>query len=185
MAKKLSDHEKEKGCWFCAVSHDEECREKLKMNCVEFPFWGWIDHVPDKESEASDKHFHTHLIIRTAGSRSIKQVANILDIPVNYIQVVRQKRNMMRYFIHLDNPEKVQYKKEDIHTNKISTFDCAFVDNSDDDIRRLYSDLRNLETGRISCDQFLDLHYLEFQKMPFYQKIKTFEVIEKIRAKTT
>ena len=180
MPRKYSDHEKEKGVWFTAVSHDEECRARLKENCKEFPFWGWVDHVPDKETEESDKHFHTHLIIRTAGSRSIKQVADVLSCPANFIQTVHQKRSLMRYFIHLDNPEKHQYSESDIHSSKISEFKLAFEDNNDDDVRRTFHDLYRLRKSLITPSQFVDLHYMELQKMPFYQKIKTYELIEKL-----
>lgn len=180
MARKQSDHEKEKGCWFTAVSHDEECRARLKQNCKEFPFWGWIDHVPDKETEESDKHFHTHLIIRTAGSRSIKQVSDVLNIPSNYCQVVRQKRSLMRYFRHLDNPEKHQYSEQDVHASSLATFKIAWEDNSDDDVRRTFYDMQRLQRGQINSSEFVDLHYLELQKMPFYQKIKTYELITKL-----
>lgn len=185
MPRKQSDHEKTKGVWFTAVSHDEECRTSLKQHCKEFPFWGYIDHVPDKETEEDDKHFHTHLIIRTTGSRSIKQVCDILNIPSNYCQVVHQKRNLMRYFIHLDNPEKVQYKESDIHTNKIANFKLAFEDNSDDDVRRTFYDMNRLRSGEITINQFVDLHYMELQKMPFYQKIKTYELINKLACPST
>lgn len=179
MAKKLTSHEKEKGCWFTAVSHDEKCRDLLKLNCKEFPFWGWIDHVPDKSSEEEDSHFHTHIIIRSGGTRSIRQVASVLHIPVNYCQVVHQKRSLMRYFIHLDNPEKVQYHETDIHSNQISLFKEAWIDNADNDVRRLFSDLDDLYFARITIPQFIDRHYIEFQKMPFYQKIKIYEFLQK------
>lgn len=180
MPRKYSDHEKEKGCWFIAVSHNTECREKMKTTCKEFPFWGWVDHQPDKETEESDKHFHTHFIIRTAGSRSVKQVADTFGCPANFIQVCRNKRSQMRYFRHLDNPEKVQYGEEDIHASSLSNFKIAWQDNSDDDVRRLYSDLSKLRSGRIRPADFVDLHYIEFQKMPFYQKLRAFGLITEL-----
>lgn len=180
MAKKLDAHLKETGCWFVAVSHDEGSRNLLKTNCEDFPFWAWVDHIPDKETEESDKHFHTHLIFRTPGTRRIKDVAEQLQIPGNFVQKCRNKRSMMRYFRHLDNPEKVQYSESDVHSNQPSTLKIAWTDNSDDDVKRLFSDLRKLRVGSITLDQFVDLHYMEIQKMPFYQKIKTYEYIEKI-----
>lgn len=182
MAKTLDDHLKERGCWFVAVSHEESSRDFLKSNCEDFPFWGWIDHVPDKEVDDSDCHFHTHLIFRTAGTRRIKDVADKLQIPPNFVQKCRNIRSMLRYFIHLDNPDKVQYSESDVHSNKISEFKVAWTDNSDNDVRRLFNDVKRLRSGEISLDNFVDLHYVEFQKMPFYQKIKTYEYIEKISA---
>lgn len=180
MPRKYSDHEKEKGCWFICVCSKVELRDKIKQNCKEFPFWGWVDHQPDVGDEEEDKHFHTHYIIRTAGTRSIKQVADILGQSGNFIQVCRNKRSQMRYFRHLDDPNKVQYDESAIHSNRMSTFRVAWEDNQDDDVRRTFYDLNRLRMHTITPDQFLDLHFLELQKMPFYQKIKTYELIEKL-----
>lgn len=180
MARKLDDHLKERGCWFTAVSHQEESRNNLKKHCVDFPFWAYIDHSPDKEDDENDKHFHTHLLIRSAGTRRIKEIAEQLEIPPNFVQVCRHRRSLMRYFIHLDNPDKIQYKLEDVHTNKVSAFELAFQDDNDDDCKRLFSDLNRLRYGEITLDDFVSQHYVEFQKMPFYQKIRTYEYIERI-----
>lgn len=177
MPAKRSEHEKQKGCWFTAVSHDEECRAKLKKNCEDYKMWGWIDHQPDKETDEEDKHFHTHLIIRSQGTRSIYDIAKQLDIPSNFVQTVRNRRSLMRYFRHLDNPEKIQYSESDVHTNSLSSFKIAWTDNSDDDVRRLFSDLDKLSQGRINRSEFVDLHYMEIQKMPFYQKVRTYSII--------
>lgn len=179
MAKKLENHLKEKGCYFISVTHKNDLRESMKEKIKEFPFWGWVDHLPDKETDEFDKHFHTHFILRTAGSRSVNQVAQILGISGQFVQVCRNKRSQMRYFRHLDNPEKIQYLANDIHTNHPSTFQIAWTDNQDDDVRRLFADLDKLRNGQITRSEFVDLHYLEFQKMPFYQKIKAFETITK------
>ena len=182
MSKKQSEREKEKGVWFTAVSHKDDIRDIMKKNCTEFPFYAWIDHVPDKETEESDKHFHTHVVVSTRGSRSVKQVSDVLGVPSQYVQRVKQKRGMLRYLIHLDNPEKLQYNETDVHTNRISTLKTSWTDNSDDDVRRLYRDLQKLQSGLIPPDEFLERHFLEFQKMPFYQKIKTYEIMQKLYA---
>ena len=70
MSRKLTDREKEKGVWFTIVTHDEQCRKTIKEVAHEFPFYAYIDHQPDKETEESDKHFHTHVVICCNGSRS-------------------------------------------------------------------------------------------------------------------
>lgn len=178
MVTKRTEHEKIKGCWFTAVSHDLECREKLKKNCEDYKFWAWVDHKPDKETEEADKHFHTHLIVRSAGTRSIYDIAKQLEIPSNFVQYVRNRRSLLRYFRHLDNPEKIQYNAEDVQSNKPSELQIAWTDNSDDDVRRLFSDLSKLRLGYITPSQFVDLHFIELQKMPFYQKIKTYSIIQ-------
>lgn len=172
MAKKLPDHDKEKGCWFSIVSHDEEQRKLLKERVKEFKFWAWIDHKPDKEEEESDKHFHTHFMIGTNATRSIKQISDSLEIPSNFIQKVRYKRAYGRYFIHLDNPEKIQYSISDIHSNKRSMFEIWKQDIIDSDVKTLMSEVNMLCFGQLTPDEFIDRHYYEFQSMPFYQRLR-------------
>lgn len=178
MASKIDKHLNQYGSWFTAVSHELETRNKIKETCKEFPFWAWIDHSPDQGDDDEEVHFHTHVLVRTIGTRTIKQVADKLDIPPNFVQVVLRPRSMKRYLLHLDNSEKKQYNLDDIHTSNISQFQTASQDNQDPDVRRLYSDLKKLRLGQISCDDFVDLHYLEIQKLNFYQKIRVFDVIQ-------
>lgn len=181
MSKKSDERLKELGCWFTFVSHDAEQRDKLKEEVKEFPFWGYIDHKPDKGNDEEEKHFHSHYIIYTRGGRTILQLSkNNLSIPSNFIQKVRGRRGLMRYFIHLDNPEKVQYSEADIVTNDILKFKEAWTDNQFSDIKALYKDIERFRLGELSFADFIDLHYMEFSKMPFYQKVKTYEYLSKI-----
>lgn len=106
MPRKYNQHEKEKGVWFTIVTHDEKCRATIKEVAKEFPFYAYIDHKPDKVTDDSDNHFHTHLVFCCNGSRSIGQLADKFLIPSNYIQKVRTTRSMLRYLVHADNPEK-------------------------------------------------------------------------------
>lgn len=177
MAKKLTEHEKEKGVWFSVVSHDEEQRNLLKERVKEYKFWAYIDHIPDKGLEDEDKHFHTHYMINSVGSRSVKQIAENLDIPSNFVQLVRYKRAYGRYFIHLDNPEKVQYKIEDITSNKRSMFEIWKQDIIDSDVTSLFNEITDLKLGKITVSDFIKLHFYEFQSMPFYQRVRLVESI--------
>lgn len=177
MAKKLTDHEKEKGCWFSIVSHDEEQRKLLKERVKEYKFWAWIDHKPDKEEEESDKHFHSHFMIGTNATRSIKQISDSLEIPPNFIQKVRYKRAYGRYFIHLDQPEKIRYSISDIKSNKRSMFEIWSQDITDSDVNSLFKELNDLKMGYMSCDEFIKAHYYEFQSMPFYQRLKLVKTV--------
>lgn len=178
MAKAKEEYEKRTGTWFTTVSHDTQTRETLKINCQEFPFWAWIDHRPDKGDDEEEVHYHTHVLVRTIGTRTIRQVADRLDIPSNFVQLVRQPRSLKRYFRHLDNPEKVQYSEDDVHTSNPSEFKIASIDNKDCDIRRLYNDLILLRRGELSMNDFLELHYVEVQKLNFYQKVRLFDILQ-------
>lgn len=83
MTKRLSEHEKEKGTYFTCVTNDETCRKNIKEICKDFHSWAWIDHEPDTE----DGKPHTHFLLRANGTRSVKQMADRIEISPQYIQV--------------------------------------------------------------------------------------------------
>lgn len=160
---------------FTTCSHVPEIQEHLKQAIKTFPRWAYIDHLPDSD----DGSPHTHFYLETSGSYKLKTIANRLGIDNNYVQFVDNPRTIKRYFLHLDNPEKKQYLLSDIITNIPAQFKCATIDNSDDDVMRLFADLDKLRRGSISRDEFVSLHFPEIQKMPFINKIKTYEIINK------
>lgn len=94
---------------------------------------------------------------------------------------------MLRYLVHADNPEKIQYSPSEVITNKPSKIKLALIDNSDDDCMRLFDDLQKLQRGTLTQSDFIQLHYMEFQNMPFYQKINTYRHLQSLSvyAKTT
>ena len=109
MSNKQTEHEKTKAVWFCTVSHKADCIEQLKKEINMFPVWAYIDHKPENSEDEEDKHFHTHFLFMTKGTRSIKQVSDSLSIPSNFIQKCKNPTSYRRYFVHKDNPEKIQY----------------------------------------------------------------------------
>lgn len=178
MSKKQSDWEAQRTNRFCFVSSIPEQREDLKQKVKEYPFWAYIDHEADsKIDNEEDKGEHTHFMIKCKGTMSVRQIANQLAIPSHMVQPCRQERSYGRYFIHLDNTEKIQYKLSDITTNKPSRFVIWSTDNQDDDIRRLYGDLTKLRNGELTPKDFIDLHYVELSQLNLYQKIRIFDLL--------
>lgn len=172
---KLEKYENQEGSWFCAVTHDLSLAEKIKMTILDFPSWAWIYHDPDNE----DGTPHVHFLIRSNGTRKIKHIANKIDLPSNFIQICRSEVGYRRYMMHLDSPDKIKYKVSDVHTNCHSDFRSAERgDQPASDIFALYRDFRRLQDGLISPNDFIGEHFLEMEKMPFGQKIKTFQVLE-------
>lgn len=184
MARKMSDHEKEKGTYFTCVTNDEECRKNIKEICKDFQSWAWIDHQPDDE----DGKEHTHFLLRANGTRSVKQMADRIQISPQYVQVCRKIVAFRRYMIHKDNPEKRQYTLADIVTNSPDGFKMAIEGEEKKDINSLFRDFNLLSSGKISPEEFIQQNYFEMSKMAFSQKIKTFEILLKVysgRARTT
>lgn len=78
----------------------------------------WIEsplHDKDVNPDGEIKKSHWHVLISYDGPVTFKKVselANKLNSPIP--KKVASGRGMVRYFVHLDNPEKYQYKLSDI-----------------------------------------------------------------------
>lgn len=175
MSGKLNQHEKEKGTYFCVVTNDNYCRTNIKQICSDFPCFAWIDHLPDDENGSE----HTHFLLRNTGTRTVKQMADRLEIPSNFVQVCRKVTAFRRYMLHADNPEKRQYSLDDIHSNRLIDFKIALEGNESKDVFSLYRDFSSLSSGDITPHEFIERNLIEIQKLTFSQKIKIFDTIHR------
>lgn len=72
-------------------------------------------HDADLNGDGSEKKKHIHFILSFEGNKSYEQIQEITDrLNCPIPQQCRNMRAMVRYLIHLDNPDKTQYKREDI-----------------------------------------------------------------------
>ena len=72
-------------------------------------------HDADKNADGSIKKPHYHILLTYEGKKSfnqIKKITDSLNCPIP--KQVQSAKGLVRYFCHLDNPEKAQYKKSDI-----------------------------------------------------------------------
>lgn len=75
-------------------------------------------HDADLNGDGSEKKKHIHFIVTFEGMKSFEQVKEITDrLHCPIPQKCRNPRGLVRYFIHLDNPEKHQYRVEDINAH--------------------------------------------------------------------
>lgn len=75
-------------------------------------------HDADLNGDGSEKKPHIHFLIVFEGNKSFEQVKEITDrLNAPIPQKCMNPRGLVRYFIHLDNPDKTQYKKDDIKTH--------------------------------------------------------------------
>lgn len=78
----------------------------------------WIEspvHDKDINPDESIKKTHIHFLLMFEGNKSYDQICEICD-KVNGSRPVKvgSVRGMVRYFIHIDNPEKYQYERSGI-----------------------------------------------------------------------
>lgn len=175
------DRQHDRANWFVTTSNLPEQITTLKQTCKEFKRWFWIDHIPDVE----DGKDHIHVMVMYSGSCLVKTAAKLLQVPEHMVQPCSSHKSYGRYLIHKDNPEKHQYSPSDVHTNYPGLYKSMLIDHVNDDIDALFANLKKLRNGSLSLSEFSELHRYELQNMPFYQKIKTYEYLEKISVRTT
>ena len=72
-------------------------------------------HDADLNGDGSEKKKHIHFALVFDGMKSYDQVKEITDrLHCPIPQRCRNLKGLIRYFIHLDNPEKHQYSPDDI-----------------------------------------------------------------------
>ena len=72
-------------------------------------------HDSDTNADETQKKPHWHIVLVFDGKKSYEQVKEISDtINATIPQKVHNLQGLMRYFLHLDNPEKAQYDFKDI-----------------------------------------------------------------------
>lgn len=84
--------------------------------------WTWfaILHDRDKfetETAEEEKKPHYHLVVIGEARRTVKSMAERLQLPpeYNFIECLNSNpRGMLRYLTHMDHPEKYQYSPKDV-----------------------------------------------------------------------
>lgn len=78
----------------------------------------WVEsplHDKDVNPDGEVKKAHWHIILFFDGKKSFEQVQEITDaLNAPIPQKTANAKGLVRYLIHMDNPEKYQYKRDDI-----------------------------------------------------------------------
>ena len=78
----------------------------------------WVEsplHDKDVNPDGTVKKAHRHVILLFDGKKSFEQVKDITDaLNAPTPQKTANTKGLVRYLIHMDNPEKHQYKRENI-----------------------------------------------------------------------
>ena len=116
-------------------SAPQDWRQKLDgLQWVESPL-----HDKDINADGTPKKPHWHIMIFNSGKISYNQAKEIADsIHGASPQYVQNVVGMVRYFAHLDNPEKAQYEKSEIIGHGVDV--SKYLD-SEDDIDKLEQDI--------------------------------------------
>ena len=142
--------------WTIVVYPDsapQDWRQKLDgLQWVESPL-----HDKDVNAAGTPKKAHWHIMILFDGKKSYEQVKEIADsLNGASPQYVQNVVGMVRYFAHLDNPEKAQYDKSEIIGHGVDV--SKYLD-SEDDIDKLEQDIE------IFCEENNITEYAQLIKL--------------------
>lgn len=102
---------------FATVVYEESAPENWYQELSELKVPAFVSpyHDIDKNPTGEDKKPHYHVMIMFEGVKTTDQAKEIFDkIGGVGCEVVNSLRGYARYLCHLDNPEKAQYKPDDV-----------------------------------------------------------------------
>lgn len=77
-----------------------------------------ITHTKDlNEDTGETAEPHTHFYIEYDTPRKVSTVAKLLGVADNFVEIVRNKKGMLRYLTHKDQPTKAKYSDDEVLTN--------------------------------------------------------------------
>lgn len=119
----------------------------------------WIEsplHDKDTNPDGTVKKAHWHVLLLFDGNKSYQQVKDI-TAKLNTVnpQRVESARGMVRYMVHLDNPEKYQYDVKDIKAHGGADIDTLMKPTATNRLQTLKEIITYIHDNQIT--NFMDL----------------------------
>lgn len=100
------------GVWYPEDPTHQEALRKLE----ESPFqYAYILHDKDTDEDGNPKKPHWHIVVSFPYQKSISAAAKVLGVADNYIQPTSSREEALSYLIHMYDPDKYQYQREEVH----------------------------------------------------------------------
>lgn len=96
-----------------------------------------------KEGELKPPHFH--IILRLKIPYTFKSISNWFNVPVNFIETIRNYNSSLRYLTHKDDTNKYQYPNSDV----IANFNYSDLIDKCSDKEKLNQILEKINSGEI------------------------------------
>lgn len=180
--------------WTCVVYPESLPKDWIeKLGDLMIPWACSPLHDKDKNADGSDKKPHYHLLLSFRSVKSYEQVKEITDaLNAPRPEPCRDTRGMVRYFLHLDNPSKAQYDRQDIKVGGGFDLDTALQRSKSEDrmVRRQILNLLAEFSINEYCDavDLIDSEYPEFSDYIFehtfffnaYLKSKKYKALQQV-----
>lgn len=99
--------------WFIEINQGAQCYESFKELLTDS--WAYVLHDKDTDENGELKAPHYHLYIEFQNARSFQAMRNKFEGA--HIEVAQNREFCIQYLIHRNNPEKHQYKIDEVESN--------------------------------------------------------------------
>jgi hypothetical protein len=143
--------------------------EDIKDTICQYNMWAYVKHDQDsytvkdvvEGAKIGDfKPSHHHFFIKFKNKRSLIQIAKDIGIEPNQLQIVRNQKAILQYFIHSNNPEKHAYSEEDVIANFDYSSEADILPVRD--IIQEYRDYSAVMEGRMHPEEYLKKYSIDF-----------------------
>ena len=99
---------------FNIVCYDEHLlKEFLLEYANSIKEYAYIKHLPESE----EKKEHYHVFIEFFNPKNHSTIAKQLNVNIRLVQTCKDRYKLIRYFVHKDNLDKIQYEIDEIITD--------------------------------------------------------------------
>lgn len=140
-------------------------------NVMACPKWAYIKHDKDITSDG----VHYHFYVEFPNPRSFCSVANDLGVPVVSLQKVLNKRGILEYLTHKNEPNKHHYDDDEVCTNMCVKEEIQATDRIDP--WELYCDYKDLREGRLTAREFYDRYSIYIVRHSFSNQLRVAETV--------
>lgn len=139
--------------------------------------WAYIFHNKD-----SSEHKHHHFYLEFKNPRSFASVANEFNMPVTNLEGVRDKKAILQYLTHENEPNKHHYDLDEVHSN----FDYENERKIEKiDIIQEFEDYMAYKRGEMTYNEFLLKYNHSFTTMNFNNRLNVYDKMDRERSQGT
>lgn len=151
-----------------ALSDMKQCKRVIKL-VEQYPKYAYILHDEDKGAD------HYHFYVEFTNPRHLSAVAKELKIPENMIEIVRNKKAILEYLTHKNDPDKYHYFEENIVTNMDIKKEVKGNKLTYDDLCKEYDDWLAVKRGQMTMKEFFLAHNDSFTTLSIRGRVEIYE----------
>lgn len=165
--------------WITGSVNDPDQMVNLEKYLTDTLYYAFIYHDKDVDEHGAPVKKHMHFICES-NAIPFSSWSEKLKIPENFICKCLNIRSMHRYLLHLDEKNKHVYNFEEIKTSDYDRCKRFISGEKAEDVNDFFTDLRNINIGSMSFSDFVLKYNYEISKCSFYNKIRIYEILNRI-----